>query len=160
EARVREESGGGSGHRSLLVVAALAAGAGLTWAFYHDAVMNPLLDRTVTAPTDEVIILSVTVGATVAMVLALGDKALGLGVLSQLSRRVTLMLIPPLVLIFMVLGTIFLGVATPTEGGAMGAAGALIMAGMRGRLKGSDMLTRALDQTALLTSFVIFILIG
>ena len=95
EARVQEEAGGGSGHRSLLVVATLAVGAGLGWAGFHDALMNPLLDRTASAPTDEVIILSVTVGATAAMVLALGDKALGLGVLSQLSRRVTLMLIPP-----------------------------------------------------------------
>ena len=38
------------------------------------------------------------------------------------------MLVPPLALIFLVLGTIFIGVATPTEGGAMGAAGALILA--------------------------------
>ena len=41
------------------------------------------------------------------------------------------MLIPPLALIFLVLGTIFIGIATPTEGGAMGAAGALIMARRR-----------------------------
>ena len=36
-------------------------------------------------------------------------------------------MVPPLVLIFLVLGTIFIGVATPTEGGAMGAAGAMIL---------------------------------
>ena len=41
------------------------------------------------------------------------------------------MLIPPLALIFLVLGTIFLGIATPTEGGAMGATGALILALMK-----------------------------
>jgi TRAP-type mannitol/chloroaromatic compound transport system permease large subunit len=46
-------------------------------------------------------------------------------------------LIPPLVLIFLVLGTIFLGVATPTEGGAMGALGALIMSMARRRLTSS-----------------------
>ena len=45
-----------------------------------------------------------------------------------MAERVTFVLIPPLVLIFLVLGTIFLGVATPTEGGAMGAMGALVMA--------------------------------
>ncbi len=45
-----------------------------------------------------------------------------------MAERVTFVLIPPLVLIFLVLGTIFLGVATPTEGGAMGADGALVMA--------------------------------
>jgi TRAP-type mannitol/chloroaromatic compound transport system permease large subunit len=43
-------------------------------------------------------------------------------------------LVPPLLLIFLVLGTIFLGIATPTEGGAMGATGALIMALARKRL--------------------------
>jgi TRAP-type mannitol/chloroaromatic compound transport system permease large subunit len=160
EARVYGEAGGASGHRSLLVLAAVAVGAGVAWAVFHDSIVNPLLARSASAPADEVIILSVTVGAAVAMILALADRILGLRVLSQLSRRVTLMLIPPLVLIFLVLGTIFLGVATPTEGGAMGAVGALIMAGMRGRLKGLEMLTRAVDQTAQLTSFVIFILIG
>ena len=51
-----------------------------------------------------------------------------LGLLSRLAERVTFVLIPPLVLIFLVLGTIFLGIATPTEGGAMGAMGALVMA--------------------------------
>ena len=46
----------------------------------------------------------------------------------NMAERVTFVLIPPLALIFLVLGTIFLGIATPTEGGAMGATGALIMA--------------------------------
>jgi TRAP-type mannitol/chloroaromatic compound transport system permease large subunit len=68
-------------------------------------------------------------------------------------------LIPPLVLIFLVLGTIFLGVATPTEGGAMGALGALIMAIGRRRL-GMGLLKQALDNTARLSTFVLFILIG
>jgi TRAP-type mannitol/chloroaromatic compound transport system permease large subunit len=68
-------------------------------------------------------------------------------------------LIPPLVLIFLVLGTIFLGVATPTEGGAMGAFGALIMAISRRRM-GMDLLKQALDNTARLSTFVLFILIG
>ncbi|MEW6679101.1 MAG: TRAP transporter large permease subunit [Pseudomonadota bacterium] len=68
-------------------------------------------------------------------------------------------ILPPLVLIFLVLGTIFLGIATPTEGGAMGAAGALLLALSRKRLS-LDLLKQALDSTTRLTSFVIFILIG
>jgi len=51
-----------------------------------------------------------------------------------LARRVVLVMIPPLLLIFLVLGTIFLGIATPTEGGAMGALGAIVLALMRKRL--------------------------
>jgi tripartite ATP-independent transporter DctM subunit len=66
---------------------------------------------------------------------------------------------PPLVLIFLVLGTIFLGIATPTEGGAMGAVGALVLALARRRLN-LGLLRQALDATTRLTSFVIFILIG
>jgi GntP family gluconate:H+ symporter len=68
-------------------------------------------------------------------------------------------LIPPLLLIFLVLGTIFLGIATPTEGGAMGALGALIMALARGRLNMS-LLKQALNTTTKLSSFVVFILVG
>ncbi len=69
------------------------------------------------------------------------------------------MLIPPLVLIFLVLGTIFLGIATPTEGGAMGALGALIMAGSR-RTLSFKLLKEALENTTKLAIFVLFILIG
>ena len=78
---------------------------------------------------------------------------------SALLLRVLITLLPPLVLIFLVLGTIFLGVATPTEGGAMGAAGALLLALARGRLSRLR-LTQAMDSTTRLTTFVIFILIG
>ncbi|ODU40566.1 MAG: C4-dicarboxylate ABC transporter [Thiobacillus sp. SCN 63-374] len=76
-----------------------------------------------------------------------------------LLLRVLTTLLPPLVLIFLVLGTIFIGVATPTEGGAMGAAGALLLALARGRLSRLQ-LTQAMDSTTRLTTFVIFILIG
>jgi TRAP-type mannitol/chloroaromatic compound transport system permease large subunit len=68
-------------------------------------------------------------------------------------------LLPPLILIFLVLGTIFQGIATPTEGGAMGAAGALLLAFARRQLNFS-LLRQALEQTTNLSSFVIFILIG
>ncbi|HLD13835.1 MAG TPA: TRAP transporter large permease subunit, partial [Burkholderiales bacterium] len=78
---------------------------------------------------------------------------------TALARRAAVSLVPPLVLIFLVLGTIFLGIATPTEGGALGAAGALVLAALRQRLT-LDVTKQAMDSTARLTSFVIFILIG
>jgi tripartite ATP-independent transporter DctM subunit len=78
---------------------------------------------------------------------------------AKLLGRVIFVLIPPLALIFLVLGTIFLGVATPTEGGAMGATGALVLALINRRLTFS-LLRQAMNSTAKLTSFVIFILVG
>jgi tripartite ATP-independent transporter DctM subunit len=77
----------------------------------------------------------------------------------RLALRVLTSLIPPLALIFLVLGTIFLGLATPTEGGAMGATGALIMAVLRRRLSW-PLLRQAMESTARLTTFVVFILVG
>lgn len=76
-----------------------------------------------------------------------------------LAEHVAVSMIPPLILIFLVLGTIFLGIATPTEGGAMGAAGALALALTKRRL-GWSLLRQAMDSTTRLTSFVVFILIG
>ncbi|HEY0837909.1 MAG TPA: TRAP transporter large permease subunit [Azospirillum sp.] len=77
----------------------------------------------------------------------------------KLLVRVIVSLLPPLVLIFLVLGTIFLGIATPTEGGAMGAAGALILALAKNKLSWS-LMRQAMDTTAKLSTFVVFILIG
>ena len=77
----------------------------------------------------------------------------------KLMLRVLTTLVPPLILIFLVLGTIFLGIATPTEGGAMGAAGALIMALLRKRLDWK-LLKQAMATTGKLSSFVVFILVG
>jgi TRAP-type mannitol/chloroaromatic compound transport system permease large subunit len=68
-------------------------------------------------------------------------------------------LLPPLILIFLVLGTIFQGIATPTEGGAMGAVGALVLAIARRRLDFS-LLRQALEATTKLSAFVVFILVG
>lgn len=78
---------------------------------------------------------------------------------AALALRLLTSAVPPLVLIFLVLGTIFLGVATPTEGGAMGAVGALVLAGLRRRLN-KTVLTQSLDRTIKLSTFVMFILIG
>ena len=77
----------------------------------------------------------------------------------KLVAKVFTSMIPPLVLIFLVLGTIFLGVATPTEGGAMGASGAIIMALAKRKLSFS-LLKQAIESTATMTSFVMFILVG
>ncbi|MFO1122222.1 MAG: TRAP transporter large permease subunit [Hyphomicrobiales bacterium] len=101
--------------------------------------------------------------ATLATILtyafALADRHLDLRMLSHLAQQVVIVLVPPLGLIFLVLGTIFLGIATPTEGGAMGATGALLMAIAKGRLS-VKLTSDALDATARLSCFVLFILIG
>jgi len=81
------------------------------------------------------------------------------GLSGELVLRVLKVLVPPLVLILVVLGSIFAGVATPTEAGALGAVGALILAGARRRLS-LKMLQGTVDETARLTTMVIFLLIG
>jgi tripartite ATP-independent transporter DctM subunit len=78
---------------------------------------------------------------------------------AQLALRCLVTLVPPLVLIFLVLGTIFLGIATPTEGGAMGATGSIILALMKRKLDWK-LMRQAMDTTAKLSSFVVFILLG
>src|SRR4030095_8100474 len=100
-----------------------------------------------------------SVAVAVAFVAAVINRVAKMGLLSRIAERVTFVLIPPLGLIFLVLGTIFLGWATPTEGGAMGASGALIMAVLRGRLS-FKLMRQAMDTTAKLSTFVVFILIG
>jgi TRAP-type mannitol/chloroaromatic compound transport system permease large subunit len=104
-------------------------------------------------------ILGATVGIIVIYVVALIDRSTKFGMMSRLAQQVIIVLIPPLALIFLVLGTIFLGIATPTEGGAMGAVGALVMAAAKGRLT-LDVVKQALASTTRLSSFVLFILIG
>ena len=159
EARIYREGNGASGHRSLLVLLLVCAAVGFAWSQVHSQVINSWIGRETPAPGDERFILSMTVASLLALALAIGNRVLRFGLLSKLAEQVTFVLIPPLVLIFLVLGTIFLGVATPTEGGAMGAMGALIMSVARRRL-GFDLMKQALDSTAKLSVFVLFILIG
>ena len=102
---------------------------------------------------------SALVAVGIAYVFSLANRFFNLGILSKLTEQVVIVLIPPLALIFLVLGTIFLGIATPTEGGAMGATGALILAIAKRRLTFS-ILVQALDSTTKLCAFVMFILIG
>jgi TRAP-type mannitol/chloroaromatic compound transport system permease large subunit len=159
EARIYREDNGASGHRSLLALLVICGVAAYAWSRVHDSVMRAWLERTLPSPSDETFILSMTIASFLALALAVGNRVLKLGLLSRLAEQVTFVLIPPLVLIFLVLGTIFLGVATPTEGGAMGALGALIMSTARRKL-GLSLLKQALDSTARLSTFVLFILIG
>jgi tripartite ATP-independent transporter DctM subunit len=77
----------------------------------------------------------------------------------NLLRQVVLVLMPPLVLILLVLGSIFAGIATPTEAGAVGAVGAMLLALVRGRLSRS-VIRDAADDTTKLTTMVVFLLIG
>ncbi len=159
EARIYNEPNGSSGHRSLVLLLVLCAAVSYVWSQMHADIINPMIGRDTAPGNDEVVIMSITVGSLLALALAIVNRVLRLGLLSRLAEQVTFVLIPPLVLIFLVLGTIFLGIATPTEGGAMGALGALIMAGSRSRLS-FDLMKQALENTTKLAIFVLFILIG
>ncbi len=159
EARIYKEPNGSSGHYSLLALMIFVGAAGYAWSQVHDGLMRGWIGRDMAAPLDETIILSMTVSSFLAVILATINRVLKLGLLSKLCERVTFVLIPPLILIFLVLGTIFLGLATPTEGGAMGALGAMIMALMKRSLSYS-LMKEALENTTKLSIFVMFILIG
>jgi len=149
EARTIREQDGSSGLRSLGILVALSVAAALAFA----------KSRPAAVPLDELIVTSMCVGVGVAFFASLINKLLKLGLLSNMAERVTFVLIPPLALIFLVLGTIFLGIATPTEGGAMGSVGALVMAIARGRID-MKLIRQAMDSTMKLSCFVLFILIG
>ncbi len=159
EALLYKEDNGDSGHKSLGVLVLVCTAVGYTWAQFHDQLMTAWLQRATASPGDEIVIMSLTLASLTGLALAIINKVAGLKLLSKLAEQVTFVLMPPLILIFLVLGTIFLGVATPTEGGAMGALGALILAKGKNRLQ-MDLLKQALDNTAKLASFVLFILIG
>ncbi len=149
EARVFREPNGKTGGTSLLVLTAVSIACAVAFGKRLPA----------DTATDEMIVLCMMVGIGVAFVAAMANKLFKIGLLSAMAERVTFVLIPPLALIFLVLGTIFLGVATPTEGGAMGASGALAMALARKRLN-LTLLKQAMNSTLKLTSFVVFILVG
>ena len=159
EARIYTEKNGSTGHWSLLVLMLLSGAVGYAWSQMHESFMQYMTGRSTPSPADEVFIMSVATASILALLLAMVNRVTRLGLLSRLTEQVTFVLIPPLVLIFLVLGTIFLGIATPTEGGAMGAAGAFLMAMSRGRLS-LKVLKGALESTTRLSIFVMFILIG
>ncbi|MBP6276720.1 MAG: TRAP transporter large permease subunit [Limnohabitans sp.] len=159
EARIYREDNGASGHRSLLILLALCALIGYGWAQIHDQIIGGMTGRTQPAAGDEIIIMSMTVASLTGLALSIVNRVTKMGLLSKLAEQVTFVLMPPLILIFLVLGTIFLGVATPTEGGAMGALGAVVLALVKRKFS-MDLTRQALDSTAKLASFVLFILIG
>jgi GntP family gluconate:H+ symporter len=160
EARSIREDNGKSGLTSLLILTAISVAAALAFAEYFPQITSWWTGTTVTSVAkDETIVVSMGVGVLLALLIAVVNKIIGLRLLSRIAERVTFVLIPPLLLIFLVLGTIFLGIATPTEGGAMGATGAIIMAAVRRRLSYS-LLKQALNSTTKLASFVVFILVG
>jgi TRAP-type mannitol/chloroaromatic compound transport system permease large subunit len=152
EARTIREPDGASGLRSLGVLTVLSIAAAYGFRIWYTGHYPQ-------ASTEEVVVLMLMAGIGAAFLLAVLNRLTRLHLLSRMAERVTFVLIPPLALIFLVLGTIFLGIATPTEGGAMGATGALVMALARRRLNLS-LLRQAMDTTAKLTTFVVFILVG
>ena len=77
----------------------------------------------------------------------------------DMGKRVVQVMIPPLLLVLLVLGSIFFGIATPTEAGAIGCLGAIVLAGFNHRLSWRS-LWQVCDVTLRITSMVIFILIG
>lgn len=152
EARNLRQTNGDSGAVSLLVLLLLSLAASIGYAKYY-AAGHP------DVASDELVIYSASVGIAFAFVLALVNRQFNIGLLSRMAEKVVFVLIPPLALIFLVLGTIFIGVATPTEGGGMGAFGAMVLAMMNRRLSW-DLTKQAMNSTSRLSCFVVFILIG
>ncbi len=105
------------------------------------------------------VVLTMSIGVAIAFTMAAANRLFNLKLLSVIAEQVVFVMVPPLALIFLVLGTIFIGVATPTEGGAMGAVGAMLLAIAKGRLT-LDLTRQAAQSTAKLSAFVVFILIG
>ena len=105
-------------------------------------------------------------GSLYALVAGLIERLTGFRLVSRMAEQTTFVMVPPLALIFLVLGTIFIGLATPTEGGAMGATGALLLAGVKRYMSGEkhrlnfEVLRSATEATAKLSAFVMFILVG
>jgi tripartite ATP-independent transporter DctM subunit len=143
-----------NGSRGLLSLAILAVAS----AFFGYFMM-----RSSTSHGADFVVLSMFNGILFAFAIAVVDWILDrffkFRFLSHIARQTTFVMVPPLFLIFLVLGTIFIGVATPTEGGAMGASGAIILGLMKRRLSW-DLIRQAVESTAKLSAFVVFILIG
>jgi TRAP-type mannitol/chloroaromatic compound transport system permease large subunit len=105
-------------------------------------------------------------GALFACVTGIVEKFTKTRLISKMAEQAIFVMTPPLALIFLVLGTIFVGLATPTEGGAMGAAGALLLAGVKRLIDKKpsrlnfNITRQAVESTAKLSTFVLFILIG
>jgi tripartite ATP-independent transporter DctM subunit len=145
------EPGGSRGLTSLAVLTIVSG------------VFGWLMMRNSTSRGADFVVLSMFFGIMfafgVAVINWLTNRLVGFRFLSHIAQQTTFVMVPPLFLIFLVLGTIFIGVATPTEGGAMGASGALILGALKRRLNW-DLIRQATESTAKLSAFVVFILIG
>ena len=145
------EPGGSRGLTSLAVLTVVSG------------VFGWLMMRNSTSRGADFVVLSMFFGIMFAFGIAvinwLANRLLGFRFLSHMAQQTTFVMVPPLFLIFLVLGTIFIGVATPTEGGAMGASGALILGALKRRLNW-NLIRQATESTAQLSAFVVFILIG
>jgi TRAP-type mannitol/chloroaromatic compound transport system permease large subunit len=143
-----------TGNRGLTSLAALAIASG---------VFGWFMMRNSNTHGADFVVLSMFFGILFAFAIAvinwLTNRFFGVRFLSHIAQQTTFVMVPPLFLIFLVLGTIFIGVATPTEGGAMGASGALILGALKRRLSW-DLIRQATESTAKLSAFVVFILIG
>ncbi|KAB2938966.1 TRAP transporter large permease subunit [Hyphomicrobium sp.] len=158
DAIIHREPDGSRGYASLIALAAICGT--IAW----------LIMRRTTYAGADLVILTLALSVSLAIVAAGASwtirQAHGPSLLSALAEQVVFVMVPPLLLIFLVLGTIFIGVATPTEGGAMGAVGAMLLAlakrlstGDRARFS-LDIVRSAARATAKLSAFVMFILIG
>jgi TRAP-type mannitol/chloroaromatic compound transport system permease large subunit len=151
EAIAFREDNGGRGLWSVLVL--VIASAAFGWLMMRDSNTRGA----------DFVVLSMFFGILFAFAVSVvnwgTDRIFKFRFLSRIAQQTTFVMVPPLFLIFLVLGTIFLGVATPTEGGAMGAAGALGLALIKRRLSW-DLVRQAVESTAKLSAFVLFILIG
>lgn len=146
----REDDGG----RGLFSVLVLALVSGL----FGYLVMSRFETRGA-----DFVVLTMFIGIAFAFLVAVVnwacDRLFKFRFLSRIAQETTFVMVPPLLLIFLVLGTIFVGIATPTEGGAMGAVGALVLGLIKRRLS-FDLIRQAVESTAKLSAFVVFILVG
>jgi TRAP-type mannitol/chloroaromatic compound transport system permease large subunit len=146
-------SGGGASLGVLLLLSAMAG-----WLLRQGYADLLAFNGRFTPPgIDESVIVSIGCGLVSAFVLASLERLFGLRWLSPLARRVAFVLVPPLLLIFAVLGSVFLGAATPTESGALGAIAALAVASGRRRLSIAGFRHALLDTVKL--SCVIMVLL-
>jgi TRAP-type mannitol/chloroaromatic compound transport system permease large subunit len=152
EARNLRQENGDSGAQSLFVLMGMTIGISYLFGKFY-------LSTTTKLASDEIGIYSGVVGVAFALSAAILNRKFQLDLLSRMAEKVVLALVPPLALIFLVLGTIFVGIATPTEGGGLGALGALILAVLNRRLSW-DLLKQAMNSSTRLSCFVLFILIG
>ena len=149
EAQTLRDADGVTRRFSLLVVTVISFGSAIAYMKYFTAVKGGA----------DFVVLTMSLAVGISFALALTNKYLKLNLLSVMTEQVIFVMVPPLALIFLVLGTIFIGLATPTEGGAMGAAGAILLAIGKRRLS-FDLLRQATESTAKLSAFVLFILVG